>query len=105
MKYYTQNEYMHLLPPSTRRAYGGRKDQRNVLLSHFAYGKLFFLLLRRGSIVLRRAPPGRELRIAWFASPAWVSIPWCIGGVSWSRLTRSRPALINSPCVMSVGSS
>ena len=24
------------------RAYGGRKDQRNVLLSHFAYGKLIF---------------------------------------------------------------
>ena len=29
-------------PVVNRRAYGGRKDQRNVLLSHFAYGKLIF---------------------------------------------------------------
>ena len=31
----------------------------------FRLWKIDFLLLRRGSIMLRRAPPGRELRVAW----------------------------------------
>ena len=70
--------------PSERRAYGGRKDQRNVLRSRFPYRKLIFGLLQRGSIMLRRAPLEGELR---YRGPAAAggpgnSIPWGMWGVS-----------------------
>ena len=54
-----------------------------MLLSHFAYGKLIFWLLRRGSIMLRRAPLEGELRIA-LPPTGRGFLPGVCGGVSWN---------------------
>ena len=71
----------------------------------FRLWKIDFLLLRRGSIMLRRAPLEGGLRAAVSRSRrrAWVSSLVYVGGCHGYPRWPSRQAPSSSPCIMSVG--